>query len=97
MRNLKNDKILKLRAWDNWRKYAQDRDEVEHHWSPVKEVGLSKEKRIKFRKHVISVAKDIKRYHVKPSEDLTDVKPGKMPYSRRGSERFFMHVRRGNL
>ena len=63
----------------------------------MKEVRLSKEKRIKFRKHVIAVAKDVKRYHAKPGDDLRDVKPGKMPYSRKGAERFFMHVRRGNL
>ena len=46
---------------------------------------------------MIAVAKDIKRYHAKPSDDLTGVKPGKMPYSRKGAERFFMHVRLGNL
>jgi len=35
--------------------------------------------------------------NISPGEDLTDVKPGKEPYSRAGSEQFFMDVKRGRV
>ena len=43
------------------------------------------------------MAKDIKKFNVKRGDDLTNIKPGKDPYSRPGSENFFMNVKKGKV
>ena len=43
------------------------------------------------------MAKDMRNLFIVKGEDLSDVKPGKEPYSRAGSYQFFMDVKRGRV